>query len=60
MKVTDLQAAKLAFAVGNGTIWLTLRPVSGAKPSRPSIVTAETLLLGIPPITVERSLGARR
>lgn len=60
LQVTDRQAAKLAFASDNGKIWLTLRPASGAKPSRPDIVTAETLLLGISPVAVERGLGARK
>jgi Flp pilus assembly protein CpaB len=59
-KVNDVQAAELAFASDNGKLWLAVRPSSGAKASRPQIVTAETLLLGIPPITVERALGGRR
>lgn len=60
LKVTDRQAAELAFASDNGKIWLTLRPATDAKPSRPDIVSAETLLLGIPPVAVERGLGARK
>jgi pilus assembly protein CpaB len=60
LKVTDLQAAKLAFASDNGKIWLTLRPASGAKPSRADIITAETMLLGVPSVAVERALGGRR
>jgi Flp pilus assembly protein CpaB len=59
MKVNDIQAAQLAFAADNGKLWLAVRPASGAKASRPNIVTAETLLLGIPPIAVEKALGAR-
>jgi Flp pilus assembly protein CpaB len=57
MKVNDKQAAQLAFASDNGKIWLALRPIAGATQSRPSIVTAETMLLGIKPIAVERALG---
>jgi Flp pilus assembly protein CpaB len=60
LKVNDLQAAQLAFATDNGKLWLAVRPASGAKASRPRIVTAETLLLGISPIAVERALGGRR
>jgi Flp pilus assembly protein CpaB len=60
LKVNDLHAAQLAFATDNGKLWLAVRPASGAKASRPSIVTAETLLLGISPIAVERALGGRR
>lgn len=60
VKVNDIQAAQLAFASDNGKLWLAVRPASGAAPSRPTIVTAETLLLGIPPVAVERALGGRR
>jgi|GEM_PF-1062712 len=59
-RVTDQEAAELAFASQNGTLWLGLRPSTGAKSSPPNIVTMETLLLGIPAHTVLRSLGGRR
>jgi len=58
-KVTDQEAADLAFASQNGTLWLGLEPSAGLKSSRPSVVTMETLLLGVPPSTVLRSLGGR-
>jgi Flp pilus assembly protein CpaB len=58
--VNDIKAAELAFASDNGKLWLAVRPASGATASRPNIVTAETLLLGIPPLAVEKALGARR
>jgi Flp pilus assembly protein CpaB len=58
-KVTDDQAAELQFASQNGTLWLALRPSIGATSSPPSIVSMETLLLGVPPHAVLRSLGAR-
>jgi Flp pilus assembly protein CpaB len=60
LQVTDQQAAELAFASDNGKIWLSLRPSAGAKSSPPRIVSAETLLLGAPPLQVLRSLGGRR
>ena len=60
LKVNDEQAAKLAFASDNGKIWLSLRPSAGAKPSRPELVTVETLLLGVPPQTILQSVGGRR
>jgi Flp pilus assembly protein CpaB len=60
LRVTDKQAADLAFTSDNGRIWLTLRPASGAKPSRPDLVTVETLMLGVPAVEVQRVLGARR
>jgi Flp pilus assembly protein CpaB len=59
-QVTDQEAAELAFASQNGTLWLGLRPASGAKSSPPNIVSIETLLLGVPAHTVFRSLGGRR
>lgn len=59
-KVDDQQAADLDFASQNGVLWLALRPSSGAKSTPPSIVSMETLLLGIPPKTILRNLGARR
>jgi Flp pilus assembly protein CpaB len=59
-KVSDQEAAELAFATQNGTLWLGLRPSTGAKSSPPNIVSIETLLLGIPSHTVLRSLGGRR
>jgi Flp pilus assembly protein CpaB len=59
LRVNDQQAAELAFASDNGKVWLSLRPSAGAKSTKPSIVTAETLLLGVRPVTVLRSLGGR-
>lgn len=56
--VDDLKAADLAFAVDNGKVWLALRPSAGAAASRPGIVTMETMLLGVSPVRVLRSLGA--
>ena len=58
--VNDQQAAQFDFASQNGSLWLALRPASGAKSSPPSIVTMETLLLGVPPQTILKDLGARR
>lgn len=58
--VDDLDAAQLAFASDNGTLWLALRPSAGAKASRRPIVTVETMLLGVPPVQMLKSLGGRR
>ena len=60
LQVNDEQAAQLAFASDNGKIWLSLRPSAGAAPSRPDLVTVETLLLGVRPVNVIRSLGGHR
>jgi Flp pilus assembly protein CpaB len=57
--VDDVDAAKLAFASDNGKLWLALRPSAGAKASRPAIVTVETVLLGVPPVQILKSLGGR-
>jgi Flp pilus assembly protein CpaB len=57
--VDDIDAAKLAFASDNGKLWLALRPSAGAKASRPGIVTVETMLLGVPPVQILKSLGGR-
>jgi Flp pilus assembly protein CpaB len=58
--VDDVKAADLVFAAENGKVWLALRPSAGAAPSRPRLVTIETLLLGVPPVNALRSLGGRR
>jgi Flp pilus assembly protein CpaB len=57
--VDDVEAAKVAFASDNGKLWLALRPSAGAKTSRPGIVTVETMLLGVPPVQILRSVGGR-
>jgi Flp pilus assembly protein CpaB len=59
LRVDDVKAAQIAFASDNGKLWLALRPSAGAKSVKPGIVTVETLLLGVPPIKVIRSVGGR-
>jgi Flp pilus assembly protein CpaB len=44
------KTAQLAWAADNGTLWLVLRPASGAKPDRPGLVTLQRLLLGARPV----------
>jgi Flp pilus assembly protein CpaB len=58
-KVTDGQATKLAFASDEGRLWLALRPAAGAKTLPPSVVSVETLMLGVKPQLVYNSLGGR-
>jgi Flp pilus assembly protein CpaB len=60
VKLTDKQAADLAFSSDNGKVWLALRPGAGAESSPPNIVTLETLLFGVPPIAILRSLRGHR
>jgi Flp pilus assembly protein CpaB len=59
VRVDDVEAAQLAFASDNGKVWLALRPSAGARSTEPGVVTVETLLLGVPPVNVIRSLGGR-
>lgn len=59
LQVTDEQAAQIAFASDNGKVWLSLRPSVGGRTSKPAIVSIETLLLGVRPVTVLHSLGGR-
>jgi Flp pilus assembly protein CpaB len=56
-KVSDLQATKLAFASDSGKLWLALRPAAGAKTAPPSVVSVETLMLGVKPQAVYSALG---
>ena len=55
LQATPEQTSELAFASGNGVVWVVLRPRTGAPPVEPNIVTLETLLLGIKPITIEKT-----
>ena len=57
--VDDVEAAQVAFASDNGKLWLALRPSAGAKASAPGIVTVETMLLGVPPVQILKSVGGR-
>jgi Flp pilus assembly protein CpaB len=59
-KVSDTQAAELAFASDNGKLWIGIRPSANSKAAPPSIVTLETLLLGVQPVTALHSFGGRR
>ena len=46
LRVTDQQAAKLAWASDNGKIWVTLRPTVAARQSAPRIVSIQTVYFG--------------
>lgn len=50
LKADYQQGAELAWTVDNGKVWLMLRPAAGAKRTKPSLVTAETILFGIKPV----------
>jgi Flp pilus assembly protein CpaB len=59
VQVTDQQAWDIAFAINNGTVFLAGTPQAGNVSSKPSLVTLETMLLGIPPVKVFHSFGGR-
>jgi Flp pilus assembly protein CpaB len=59
LRMTDREATKIAFAADNGKVWLVLRPRTGGRPTTTDVVTLETLLLGVKPVTALRSFGGR-
>jgi len=60
LRLTEQEAAQLAFASDNGEIWLSLRPQTGGdSAAAPPFVTLETLLLGAKPVTIVKSFGGR-
>lgn len=59
LKATNAQAQQIAFASDNGKLWLVLRPATGATLAKPGLVTVETMLLGVRPITVLHSFGGK-
>ena len=59
LRLTDKQAADLAFTSDNGKVWVVLRPKTGASQYRPSLVTLETVLFGVPPVRVVQAYGAQ-
>jgi Flp pilus assembly protein CpaB len=60
VRADDDAAAKIAFASDNGSVWVVLRPRTGAKPTPPDIVTLETLLFDAKPVAVQQSFGGAR
>jgi Flp pilus assembly protein CpaB len=60
LRLKPRQADEVAFASTNGTLWLSLRPQTGASGSAPGIVTVESMLLGIKPMTILHALGGKR
>jgi Flp pilus assembly protein CpaB len=56
LRVSDAQAAKVAFASDNGKVWLALRPAANAHSTKDGLVTAETDLFGLPPLPVPKKV----
>jgi Flp pilus assembly protein CpaB len=50
------QAAEIAFASDNGKVWLVLRPEGRVAPTKPSLVTVQSLLFGVKPVVAERDV----
>jgi pilus assembly protein CpaB len=51
LRVTDREASQVAYASDQGQIWLVLRPPAGAKQTKPSAVTLNSVLAGTPAIS---------
>jgi pilus assembly protein CpaB len=59
LRVTDEEAAQVAFAAEYGKVWIVVRPKTGAEQHRWSLVTLERLLAGLKPIPVNTSSGEK-
>lgn len=55
LRVPSKDAVRLAFSVDNGKVWLSLRPRTGARRTRPSLTTVESVLFGVKPVYVKPS-----
>jgi Flp pilus assembly protein CpaB len=64
LRVNRDEAAEIAWVVDNGKVWIVLRPRAGAAPTMPGVVTAESVLTGVKPVTVyanvRKLLGGRQ
>jgi Flp pilus assembly protein CpaB len=58
LRMTDEQAAQLAFSSDNGKVWIVVRPKAGAESHLPSMVTVERLLTGVKPLPLSAN-GSR-
>jgi Flp pilus assembly protein CpaB len=56
LRMTDAQAAKVAFASDNGKVWLALRPAVNAHSTKAGLVTVESEVFGLPPLPVSRKV----
>ena len=56
LRISDADAAKVAFASDNGKLWLSLRPAANAKSTPPGLVTVGTDVFGLPPLPVPKRL----
>ncbi len=56
LRAPDNEAWNFAFSSEFGKVWIVLRSKAGASSTKPSLVTLESLLFGLKPITVNRLL----
>ena len=56
LRATAEQAVVLAWAADNGKVWIVLRPKVGATTTPPSLAVADTVLLGLKPVTTNTRL----
>jgi Flp pilus assembly protein CpaB len=56
LRMSDADAAKVAFASDNGKVWLALRPAVNAHSTAPGLVTVESEVFGLPPLPVSRKV----
>jgi Flp pilus assembly protein CpaB len=59
LRLTDEEAAELAYTVEFGKVWIVVRPKTGAEQHLPSRVTLERMLIGVKPIPGARHIGSR-
>jgi Flp pilus assembly protein CpaB len=57
LRATAPEAAEFAYTADNGKLWIVLRPAN-AKTTPPSLVTAESLVLGISPVVADQRVKA--
>lgn len=57
LRMTDEQAAQVAFAADNGKVWVVARARTGDSQHVPSVITIERLLVGLKPLPVRATLG---
>jgi Flp pilus assembly protein CpaB len=57
LRATAPAAAEFAYTADNGKLWIVLRPAN-AKTTPPSLVTAESLVLGISPVAADKRVRA--
>ncbi len=58
LRMSDADAAKVAFASDNGKVWLALRPAVNAHSTAPGLVTVESEVFGLPPLPVSKRVVA--